>query len=87
MNVPEISSFLRYDMSDTLAFKAFCFEAYRAEHKLSGIEAMERFKKYDVLDYLNTCYAALHTTGRDFIVKDIDMFIEKRSFPPTQTTK
>ena len=35
-------------MSKTLEFKVFCFEAYRAEKKLTGYEAMELFKKHDV---------------------------------------
>lgn len=65
-------------MSKTLAFKAFCFEAYRAEKKLSGRAAMSLFKKYGVLDYLGTCFDVLHTTGRAYIVEDIDIFIDAR---------
>lgn len=63
-------------MSKILDFKVFCFEAYRAEKKLTGREAMELFKKYGVLDYLNTCFDVLHTTGREYIIEDIDAFIE-----------
>ena len=65
-------------MSKTLEFKAFCFEAYRAEKKLTGREAMELFKKFGILDYLETCYNVLHTTGRDYIIEDIDLFIAAR---------
>ena len=65
-------------MSKTLAFKVFCFEAYRAEKKISGKETMELFKKYGVLDYLTVCYDVLHTTGRNYIIDDIDIFIEAR---------
>lgn len=65
-------------MSKTLLFKAFCFEAYRAEKKLTGKEAMNLFKKYGVLDYLDTCFDVLHTTGRDYLISDIDVFIEAR---------
>jgi hypothetical protein len=65
-------------MSKTLEFKAFCFEAYRAEKKLTGRETMHLFKKYGVLDYLQTCYDVLHTTGRAYIVDDIDAFINAR---------
>ena len=65
-------------MTKTLAFKVFCFEAYRAEKKLSGKETMELFKKYGVLDYLTVCYDVLHTTGRNYIIEDIDIFIEAR---------
>ena len=37
-------------MSKTLEFKAFCFEAYRAEKNLTGRAAMSLFKKYGDLD-------------------------------------
>lgn len=65
-------------MSKTLEFKVFCFEAYRAEKKLTGRETMSLFKKYGVLDYLGACYNVLHTTGREYIVEDIDGFINDR---------
>lgn len=65
-------------MSKTLEFKAFCFEAYRADKKLSGRDTMELFKKYGVLDYLEACFDVLHTTGRAYIVEDIDIFINAR---------
>ena len=39
---------------------------------------MALFKQYGVLDYLGTCYDVLHTTGRAYIVEDIDLFIENR---------
>ena len=65
-------------MSKTLEFKAFCFEAYRADKKLTGRETMSIFKKYGVLDYLDACYDVLHTTGRAYIVGDIDIFINAR---------
>ena len=63
-------------MSKTLEFKVFCFEAYRAEKKLSGKEAMKLFKQYGVLDYLNACFDVLHSAGRDYIIEDIDIFID-----------
>jgi hypothetical protein len=39
---------------------------------------MELFKKYGVLQYLEECYDVLHTTGRDYLVEDIDLFIKAR---------
>ncbi len=65
-------------MSKTLQFKAFCFEAYRADKKLTGWETMQLFKQYGVLDYLGDCYDVLHTTGRQYIIEDIDVFISVR---------
>lgn len=37
-------------MSKTLEVKAFCFEAYKAEKKLTGRQTMNLFKKYGVLN-------------------------------------
>lgn len=65
-------------MSKTLEFKAFCFEAYRAHYGMTGREAMQLFKKYGVLNYLNDCYNVLHTTGREYLIEDIDIFISVR---------
>ena len=65
-------------MSKTLEFKVFCFEAYRAEKNLTGREAMRLFKQYGVLDYLGACFDVLHTTGRAYIVEDIDGCINAR---------
>jgi len=65
-------------MSRTLEFKAFCFEAYRAHHKMTGRATIQLFKKYGVLNYLHDCYDVLHTTGRDYLIEDIDIFINVR---------
>lgn len=65
-------------MSKTLMFKVFCFEAYRAEKKLTGRETMRLFRKYGVLEYIGACFDVLHTTGRAYIVEDIDVFIDAR---------
>lgn len=65
-------------MSKTLEFKVFCFEAYRAEKNLSGRQTMKLFKEYGVLSYLDTCFDVLHTTGREYLIEDIDIFIKNR---------
>ena len=65
-------------MSKTLQFKVFCFEAYRAEKKMTGWETMQLFEKYGVLEYLEACYDVLHTTGRQYMIEDIDEFINVR---------
>ena len=65
-------------MSRTLEFKTFCFEAYRAEKGLTGREAITLFRKYGVLEYIGACFDVLHTTGRAYIIEDIDAFINAR---------
>ena len=65
-------------MSKTLDFKVFCFEAYRAEKKMTGREAMQLFQEYGVLNYLDKFYDVLHTTGRQYMIEEIDEFIDVR---------
>ena len=38
----------------------------------------KNIKRYGVLDYLGACFDVLHTTGREYIVEDIDIFINAR---------
>ena len=65
-------------MSAEGRFLVFCLEMYKAEKNLTGKEVMELFKRYGVTDYVLSCYEALHTTGTNYIVEDIDLFIEAR---------
>lgn len=65
-------------MPDVVKFKAFCLERYKYEHNLSGRDTMRLFKQYGVMDYLDSFYDVLHTFGDQYIVRDIELFIETR---------
>jgi hypothetical protein len=65
-------------MSAEGKFLVYCLEMYRAAKNLTGRQALELFKRYGVVDYVMSCYEALHTTGTNYIVEDIDLFIEAR---------
>jgi len=62
-------------MDKLLAFKVFCLESYKSVHGLSGPDAHDIFRKYKVFDYISSCYDVLHSTGRLYIVSDIDEYI------------
>ena len=62
-------------MSDQGKFAIFCAEQYKLEKSLNGESVAKLFEKYDVQDYLYTCYEALHTTGTQYIIDDIDGYI------------
>ena len=62
--------------SDNADFIAYCIEEYKAAKNITGKEAIALFKKYDIIDYIVTCYGALHTMGGLAIVEDIDSLIE-----------
>jgi hypothetical protein len=57
-------------------FIAYCLEEYKAAKGIAGKEAIDIFKKYKIIDYIVTCYGALHTMGGLAITEDIDSLIE-----------
>ena len=59
-------------------FMVYCTEQYKAEKKLNGRQVAELFNQYRIWDYLYSCFEALHTTGTNYIVEDIDLYIEAR---------
>ena len=63
-------------MSDNADFIAYCIEEYKAVKGITGKEAISLFKKYDIIEYIITCYGALHTMGGLAITEDIDSLIE-----------
>ena len=65
-------------MSREGKFLVYCLEMYRAAKKMTGKQTIELFKQYGISDYVISCYEALHTTGTNYIIEDIDLFIEAR---------
>ncbi|MBQ6795297.1 MAG: DUF3791 domain-containing protein [Clostridia bacterium] len=65
-------------MSKEGRFLIFCMEIYKAAKGLTGRQVAELFRKYELYDYIVGCYGALHTTGTNYIINDIDLYIEAR---------
>lgn len=59
-------------------FMIYCTEQYKAAKKLTGRQVAELFSHYCVWDYIYSCFEALHTTGANYIVEDIDLYIKAR---------
>jgi len=59
-------------------FMVYCTEQYKSAKKLSGKQVSELFSRYQVWDYIYSCFEALHTTGVNYIVDDIDLYIAAR---------
>ena len=66
-------------MSDRGKFLIFCIEQYRANKGLSGREVIMLFNEYGGADYIYDRCGALHTTGTQYMVDDIDKFIKQRT--------
>ena len=62
-----------------LSFKIFCIEMYAQHKSMSGTAVYQLFEKHDVLEMLDRDYEDLHGFGFEFIVSDIDEYIQSRS--------
>lgn len=63
---------------DKAYFISFCIEQYKNQKGLTGEEAARILGQYGVLDYLNAHFGVLHTQSKQWIMADIDEFIEIR---------
>ena len=63
-------------MSKEGNFLVYCIETYKSVKHLTGKQVSELFSKYNVWDYIYSCFEALHTTGDRYIIEDIDLYIE-----------
>jgi hypothetical protein len=64
-------------MSDNAEFIAYCLEEYKSAKGMTGKEVIALFKQYNIIDYIVSCYGALHTMGGLAITEDIQSLIER----------
>lgn len=65
-------------MSKEGKFLIYCTERYKNAKCLTGKQVSRLFSQYQVWDYIYSCFEALHTTGANYIIEDIDLYIEAR---------
>ncbi len=65
-----------------LLFLSFCLENYKEHKHISTQEAFFLFSQYGVPDYLEEVFETLHTQGKDYIMRDIDEYINRRKVQP-----
>ena len=63
---------------DIALFVAFCIEEYGVAKGMTGKQVFDLFTQYGVTDYLSNCFEPLHTQGRQWLIEEIDEFIEIR---------
>lgn len=68
-------------MSKKGDFLIYCTEQYRSAKNMTGKEVAKLFTTYNVWDYIYSCFEALHTTGENYIIEDIDLYIRERENP------
>ena len=63
---------------DIAYFLSFCIEQYKTAKELTGKQVVDIFEKYEVMEYLEHHYEVLHTQSRQWLLEDIDEFINIR---------
>lgn len=63
---------------DRAYFISFCIEQYKHAKGLTGEEAMRELNRYGVLEYLEEHFEVLHTQSRQWLLADIEEFMNIR---------
>lgn len=64
--------------SAMLLFFIFCLENYKDYKCIDAEEALFIFNKYNVIEYLEEVYDSLHTQGKEYIMEEIDLYINNQ---------
>ncbi|GHU62121.1 hypothetical protein FACS189445_4830 [Spirochaetia bacterium] len=64
---------------NTINFLVYCIESYKSAKHYTGKQVISLFTRYGVLDYIIDCAGALHTTGEQYIIQDIDEYIAAKT--------
>ena len=82
---------------DRAYFISFCIEQYKHAKGLTGEESMRELNRYGVLEYLEEHFEVLHTQSRQWLLADIEEFMDFQSqgdtldivfsFPPEKLKK
>ena len=63
---------------DIAYFVSFCIEQYKVHICATGGEVMSLFDLYRVTESLSTNFDVLHTQSRQWLLEEIDDFIQQR---------
>ncbi len=59
-------------------FQLFCLESYRSEKGISGIKALNDFKRARVFNFLASGFEVLHTQSKNYLLAEITEYINQR---------
>ena len=69
---------MRKQEKEIALFVAFCIEEYGAAKGMAGEQVLDLFAKYGLTEYLSKFYEPLHTQGRQWLIEEIDEYINIR---------
>ncbi len=56
----------------------FCLENYKTAKGISGKNALEEFKKHGIFVFISNNYEVLHTQGKNYILDEINHYMNNR---------
>ena len=69
---------MKSEVEERAQFVSFCIEQYAKAKGLRGEQVLDLFTKYGLTEYLSEFYEPLHTQGRQWLIEEIDEFINIR---------
>lgn len=63
---------------DISFFVSFCIEQYKVHAQLDGGKIAELFFNEGVVDYLSENYDVLHTQSSQWLIEEIDNYLNRR---------
>lgn len=61
-----------------IEFVSFCIENYKVKRDMKGKDVANLFSQSGAIDFLIESYDLLHTQGKDYILSEIQLFLENR---------
>ena len=71
-------STLRGVSREAFEFYTYCLEKFALAKEMGGLQAFAMFKEYQVDEFLLDHYDLLHTQGTEYVLDEIQRFINKR---------
>ncbi len=68
-------------MSAAGAYLIYCIELYRQAKNLSGRAVYDLFHRTGADEYIRRSFGALHTAGEQYVLDDIDGYVQSRILP------
>lgn len=65
---------------DLFQIQVRVFRTFQLKWDLDFAECSELFNKYDIYNYIETCYEIFHTQGDDASVADIEKYLQNNGY-------
>lgn len=67
-------------MKKIIEFVSFCIENFKIKYNMKGSDVANLFSESGVIDFLMESYDLLHIQGEEYILSEIQLFLENRGY-------